>query len=71
MKTLSSMGGKKTWKRIFGPVKKHGVWRIRTDQELMNLFIEPDIVSEIRKGRLRWLGYAERMSEERTVKRGV
>jgi vacuolar-type H+-ATPase subunit E/Vma4 len=30
---------------------------------------EPDIVSEIRKARLRWLGHVERMPEERTVKK--
>jgi hypothetical protein len=34
------------------------------------LYIEPDIVSEIRKGRLRWLGHVARISEERTVKKG-
>ena len=28
-----------------------------------------DIVTEIEKGRLRWLGHVERMSEEREVKR--
>jgi hypothetical protein len=31
---------------------------------------EPDSISEIRKGRLRWLGHVERMPEERTVKKG-
>jgi hypothetical protein len=35
----------------------------------MDLYIEPDIISEIRKGRLRWLGHVERMPEERTVKK--
>ena len=30
---------------------------------------ELDIVTEIKKGRLRWPGYVERMSEERVVKR--
>jgi len=34
----------------------------------MNLYIEPDIILEIRKGRLQWLGRVERMPEERTVK---
>jgi hypothetical protein len=35
----------------------------------MDLSIEPDIISEIRKGRLRYLGHVERMPEERTVKK--
>jgi hypothetical protein len=51
MKTLA-MWGRKILGRIFGPVKENGVWRISTDQELMNLYREPDIISEIRKGRL-------------------
>jgi len=29
---------------------------------------EPDVISEIRKGRLPWLEHVERMPEERTVK---
>jgi hypothetical protein len=35
---------------------------------MMNLYGETDVSSEIRKGRLRWIGNVERMSEERTVK---
>jgi hypothetical protein len=33
------------------------------------LYGELDIATEIKKGRLRWLGHVERMSEERVVKR--
>jgi hypothetical protein len=53
----------------FGPVKENGVCRIRTYQELMHLYREPDIDSEFRKERLGWLGHVERMPEERTVKK--
>ena len=36
----------------------------------MDLYTEPDTtISEIIKGRLRWLEHVERMSEERTVKK--
>jgi hypothetical protein len=31
----------------------------------VHLFREPDIISDIRKGRLLWLGQVERMSEDR------
>jgi len=34
----------------------------------MDLYREPDIISEIREGSLRWLGHAEIMPEERSVK---
>jgi hypothetical protein len=33
----------------------------------MDLYRGPDIISENRKGRLRWLGHEERMPEERPV----
>jgi hypothetical protein len=35
----------------------------------MGLYRETDIITEIRKGRLQWLGYVKRMSEERTLKK--
>jgi hypothetical protein len=34
----------------------------------MDPYRKPDIISEIRKGRLWWLGKAGRLPEERTVK---
>jgi hypothetical protein len=42
---------RKILREIFGPVKENGVWRIRSYQELLDLCREPDIFSEIRKGR--------------------
>jgi len=40
-------------RKIFGPsIKKIGMWRICTNQGLMELYREADIISEIRKGRL-------------------
>jgi hypothetical protein len=54
---------------MFRTVKEKGVWRISTNQELKNIYIEPDVISKIRKERLGWLGLMERISEERVVKR--
>ena len=34
----------------------------------MDLYREPDIIAEIRKRKLWWLGHAGRMLEDRTVK---
>jgi hypothetical protein len=45
-----------------------GNWR-RTNEEVKQLYGELDIVTEIKKGRLRWLGHVARMSDERVVKR--
>jgi len=50
-------------------VYDNGIWRIRTNKELMALYQELDIVAEIKKARLRWLGHVERMSEDRVIKK--
>ena len=52
-------------RNIFGPICVAGYWRSRTNEEVRQLYGELDIVTEIKKGRLRWLGHVERMSEER------
>jgi hypothetical protein len=64
----------RTWERkvlrkIHGPVYANGIWRIRTNKELMTLYQELDIVTEINKARLRWMGHVERMSEDRVIKK--
>jgi hypothetical protein len=58
----------KILRNVFGPVKDNGVWRIHTNQKLMDLYRETDIISASRKARSQWLGHVERMPEERTVK---
>jgi hypothetical protein len=64
----------RTWERkvlrkIYGPVYENGIWRIRTNKELMALYQELDTVTEIKKARLKWLGHVERMSEDRVIKK--
>jgi hypothetical protein len=51
-----------TWERkilrkIYGPKCEQGVWRIRTNLELENVYRSPDIVTEIKVRRLEWLGH--------------
>jgi hypothetical protein len=46
-----------TWERkilrwIYGPMVKQRIWRIRTDQELRELYKDLDIVADIKKKRL-------------------
>jgi hypothetical protein len=43
---------KKILRKIFGPVKDSGIWNIRANQVLRDLYREPDIISETRKERL-------------------
>lgn len=47
-----AVGERKILRRIHGPVKENGVWRIRTEKEFVDLCSEPCDISAIRKGRL-------------------
>jgi ABC-type cobalamin transport system ATPase subunit len=75
--TLNRSEGKKSlviWERkmlrkIFGPVKEGGIWRIRSNHELMDLRRQPDFISEIRKGRLQCDGRLERIPSQRNMKK--
>jgi len=62
-----------TWKRgilrIQGPVAEQGIRRIRTNQELRELYKDLDTVAHINKKRLDWTGHVVRMNQGRTVKK--
>ena len=55
--------------RTRGPVAEQGIWRIRTNQELRELYKDLDIVAGIKKNKLEWIGHAVRMDQGRTVKK--
>ena len=67
MKTAAILE-RKTLKELCDSLKEKGVWNFRTNKELTYWYREADIISEIIKGRLRWLGRLERMPEVATVK---
>jgi hypothetical protein len=58
-----------TLRKIYGPVYGKEIWWNRTNKELMALYQGLDMVAEIKKARLRWLGHVERMSEDRVIKK--
>jgi hypothetical protein len=60
---------RKVLKEIYGPVYDNRTWRITSNKEMMALYQELDIVAEIKKARLRWLGHVERMPEDRVIKK--
>ncbi|XP_039299202.1 uncharacterized protein LOC120355027 [Nilaparvata lugens] len=66
---LLNVWERKILRKIYGPIFSNGEWRIRTNQELRELFGNPDIVSEIKVRRLSWLGHLERMSDSRSAKK--
>lgn len=43
--------------RIYGSIKRNGIWTSRYNHELYKLYNESNIVKVIRVGQLRWLGH--------------
>jgi hypothetical protein len=62
------MWERKILRRIFGPKKEDGIWKIRTNKELAELYNNPDIVAKIRSRRIAWLGHLIRMDQGQMVK---
>jgi len=63
-----------TWERkilrkIHGPTKENGQWRIKTNLELMTKYKSQDTVTVIKIRRLEWIGHVIRMNETRYVKK--
>ena len=63
-----------TWERkilrkIYGPTKENGQWRIKTNEELRTKYKSEDTVAVIKIRRLEWLGHVSRMNETRSVKK--
>jgi hypothetical protein len=54
---------RKLLRKIYRAVNEKGQWRIRRNMELYQLYKDLDLVTEIRKRRLHWIGHAERMEE--------
>ncbi|PSN53885.1 hypothetical protein C0J52_02411, partial [Blattella germanica] len=61
---------RKILRRILGPVQDKGLWKIRTNKEVADLYQETDLVTLIKSRRLKWLGHVCRMQEGRHPKRG-
>jgi hypothetical protein len=49
--------------------KEGNEWKIQNNQELSNIYGQPDITAEIR--RPEWLGHVARMEENRMVKKSI
>jgi hypothetical protein len=44
-------------RKVYGPTCDNGRWRIRYNNELYQLFAEPDIIRQIKSKRVKWLGH--------------
>ena len=60
---------RKILRKIYGPTKEDGQWRIKTNLELMTKYRSQNIVNIIKVRRLEWLGHVVRMDETRAVKK--
>jgi len=48
---------------------KLGIWKVRINKEITELYKDLDIVACIEKKRLEWIGRVARMDQGRTVKK--
>jgi hypothetical protein len=55
--------GNKYFKENVWTKSEQGVWRIRSNPDIQNMYKSPDIVTEINVRRLEWLGHVVRMED--------
>jgi len=60
---------RKIFRRIYGPKYENGEWKSRTNRELEELSKGENIVKWIKRQGISWLGYLERMEEDRMLKK--
>jgi hypothetical protein len=57
------------WERIHGTIVEQGIWGNRSNQELRELYKDLDIVADINKKRVEWIGHVVRIDQRRRVKK--
>ncbi|XP_018576050.1 uncharacterized protein LOC108914683 [Anoplophora glabripennis] len=60
---------RKILRNIYGGKEVNGMWERRTNNEIKELYKEPDIIGVIKAQRIRWLGHITRMHSERVPAR--
>lgn len=56
-------------RKIYGTLIEEGSWRKKINNEIEQILEKQNIVRFIKAKRIRWLGYEQRMNEERMPKR--
>jgi hypothetical protein len=59
-----NMQERKVLRKVYGPVTEQGVWRIRTIQELNELYKIVALLRDIKRRRLKWVGHMIRMIKQ-------
>jgi hypothetical protein len=57
------MWERKILRKVYGPVTEQGVWRIRRNEELRELYKAPNLLVDIKIKWLEWLGHVIRMDK--------
>ena len=60
---------RKFLRKILGPVNENGMCGLRYNDEIYNLYSEPNIVNIIKVGRSRWIGHVMRIEEDNATRR--
>jgi len=60
MKTLGT-GERKILRRTHRPTVEQGIWRIKNIKGMKELYEDADIVADIEKKSLEWIGHVERI----------
>jgi hypothetical protein len=60
---------RKVLRKIYGPSKENGCWRIKMNHDIREKFKSPDIISVIKLRRLEWLGHVMRLNETRVARK--
>jgi hypothetical protein len=66
---MLSIWKRKSLRKIYGAKKEGNEWEIRNNQELRNMYGQPDITTEIKSKGLEMLGHVVRTEENRMIKR--
>lgn len=61
----------KILRRIFGPIRDEitGLWRIRKNEDIWNLYNEPLVRETVRRNIMRWAGHVARVDQNRIIYR--
>jgi hypothetical protein len=70
-KTRLNMWERKMLRKMYGPVTEQGVWGIRRNEELRELYKALDLAADINRKQLEWLGHVIGMDQRRTVKKSL
>jgi len=55
--------------RVYGPLVEQGIWGIRTNEKLKELYKELDKITNIKRERFEWTGYVVRMEKGSAIKK--